>query len=68
MYFIKYLINKDETSLLCSIYEKIKLNDGEQRQLVDNIFKQSSTSFDSYVFCGDFGVSNKHNIINLSIF
>ena len=27
-----------------SIYEKIKLNDGEQRQLVDNIFKQSSTS------------------------
>ena len=26
------------------IYEKIKLNDGEQRQLVDNIFKQSSTS------------------------
>jgi len=40
MYFIKYLINKDETSLLCSIYEKIKLNDVEQRQLVDNIFKQ----------------------------
>jgi len=27
-----------------SIYSKIKLNDGEQRQLVDNIFKQSSTS------------------------
>jgi len=27
-----------------SIYEKITLNDGEQRQLVDNIFKQSSTS------------------------
>jgi len=27
-----------------SIYEKIKLNDGEQRKLVDNIFKQSSTS------------------------
>ena len=26
------------------IYEKIKLNNGEQRQLVDNIFKQSSTS------------------------
>ena len=26
-----------------SIYEKIKVNDGEQRQLVDNIFKQSST-------------------------
>jgi len=27
-----------------SIYEKIKPNDKEQRQLVDNIFKQSSTS------------------------
>ena len=27
-----------------SIYEKIKVNDGEQRQLIDNIFKQSSTS------------------------
>ena len=27
-----------------SIYKKIKLNDREQRQLVDNIFKQSSTS------------------------
>ena len=27
-----------------SIYSKIKLNDGGQRQLVDNIFKQSSTS------------------------
>jgi len=27
-----------------SIYEKIKVNDGEQRQLVDNIFKQSTTS------------------------
>ena len=27
-----------------SIYSKIKVNDGEQRQLVDNIFKQSSTS------------------------
>jgi len=27
-----------------SMYEKIKLNDVEQRQLVDNIFKQSSTS------------------------
>jgi len=27
-----------------SIYEKIKHNDGEQRQFVDNIFKQSSTS------------------------
>jgi len=27
-----------------SIYSKIKTNDGELRQLVDNIFKQSSTS------------------------
>ena len=27
-----------------SIYSKIKVNDGKQRQLVDNIFKQSSTS------------------------
>jgi len=27
-----------------SIYKKIKLNDGKQRQLVKNIFKQSSTS------------------------
>jgi len=27
-----------------SMYEKIKLNDVEQRQLVDNIFRQSSTS------------------------
>jgi len=26
-----------------SIYEKIKVNDEEQRQLVNNIFKQSST-------------------------
>ena len=28
----------------CSIYEKVKLNDVEQRQFADNIFKQSSTS------------------------
>ena len=27
-----------------SIYSKIKINDGEQRQLVDNTFKQSLTS------------------------
>ena len=27
-----------------SIYEKIKINNVKQRQLVDNIFKQSSTS------------------------
>jgi len=25
----------------CSIYKKIKVNDGKQRQLVNNIFKQS---------------------------
>lgn len=35
-----------------SIYEKIKLNDGEQRQLVDNIFKQSSTSSTVPYFVG----------------
>ena len=44
-----------------SIYEKIRLNDGEQRQLVDNIFKQSSIFVDCSVFCGDCGVSNKRN-------
>jgi len=36
----------------CSIYEKIKLNDGEQRQLVDNIFKQSSISWTVLYFVG----------------
>jgi len=51
-----------------SIYEKTKVNDGEQRQFVDNIFKQSSTLSDCSVFCGDCGVSNKCNTINLSIF
>ena len=35
-----------------SIYEKIKLNDGEQRQLVDNIFKQSLTSSTVPYFVG----------------
>ena len=35
-----------------SIYEKIKFNDGEQRQLVDNIFKQSSTSLIVQYFVG----------------
>ena len=35
-----------------SIYEKIKVNDGEQRQLVDNIFKQSSTSSTVPYFMG----------------
>jgi len=34
----------------CSLYEKI--NDGEQRQLVDNIFKQSSTFVNCSVFVG----------------
>jgi len=32
--------------------KKIKLNDGEQRQLVDNIFKQSSTSSTVLYFVG----------------
>jgi len=36
----------------CSIYEKIKLNDREQRQLVDNIFKQSSISSTVPYFVG----------------
>jgi len=35
-----------------SIYSKIKVNDGEQRQLVDNIFKQSSTSSTVQYFAG----------------
>jgi len=35
-----------------SIYEKIKLNDEEQRHLVDNIFKQSSTSSTLQYFVG----------------
>ena len=35
-----------------SIYENIKLNNGEQRQLVDNIFKQSSTSSTVPYFVG----------------
>ncbi|KAG4091656.1 hypothetical protein H8356DRAFT_1335472 [Neocallimastix lanati (nom. inval.)] len=35
-----------------SIYGKIKVNDGEQRQLVDNIFKQSSTSSTVPYFVG----------------
>ena len=52
-----------------SIYSKIKVNDGEQRQLDDNIFKQSSTSSTVPVFCGDCGVSNRRNYqLNLSIF
>jgi len=35
-----------------SIYSKIKVNDGKQRQLVDNIFKQSSTSSTVPYFVG----------------
>jgi hypothetical protein len=35
-----------------SIYEKFKLNDGDQNQLVDNIFKQSSTSSTVPYFVG----------------
>jgi len=35
-----------------SIYSKIKDNDGEQRKLVDNIFKQSSTSSTVPYFVG----------------
>ena len=50
------------------IYSKIKVNDGEQRQLVGNIFKQSSTSSTVSLFYGDCGVSFKRNTINLSIF
>jgi len=43
-------LNKKSLDVSCtllggrSLYEKIKVNDGEQRQLDDNIFKQSSTS------------------------
>ena len=51
-----------------SIYSKIIVNDGEQRQLVDNIFKQSSTSSTVPYFVGDCGVSNIRNTIYLSIF
>jgi len=51
-----------------SIYSKIKVNDGEQRQLVDNIFKQSSTSSTVQYFVGIAKFSNKRNTINLSIF
>jgi len=35
-----------------SIYSKIKVNDVEQRQLVDNIFKQNSTSSTVPYFVG----------------
>ena len=51
-----------------SKYSKIKVNDGEQRQLVDNIFKQKFNFVNCSVFCGDCGVFNKRNTINLSIF
>jgi len=44
-----------------SIYEKIKLNDGEQRQLqlVNNIFWTKFNFVNCSVFCGDCGISNK---------
>jgi len=58
-----------------SIYEKkkkIKVNDGEQRPLVDNIFNtKSSTNFvDWSAFCGRGigGVSNKNNVIPFNLF
>ena len=34
-----------------SVYEKLKLNTGEQRQLVDNIFKKSTESTVPYFVC-----------------
>jgi len=38
----------------------LKVSDGEQRQLVDNIFKHSSISSSTVpLFCGDCVVSNK---------
>ena len=48
--------------------QKLNLMMGEQRQLVDNIFKQNSTSLTVPYFVGIEGVSNKRNSINLSIF
>ena len=48
--------------------KKIKVNDGEQRQLVDNIFKQSSTSSTVPYFVGIAEFLNKCNTFNLSIF
>ena len=51
-----------------SIYKKIKLNDGEQRQLVDNIFKQSSTSSIVPYFVGIAEFLTNVITINLSIF
>jgi hypothetical protein len=42
-----------------SICEKIKVNDEEPRQLVDDIIKQSSTSSTVPYFVGIAGVSNK---------
>ena len=51
-----------------SIYSKIKVNDGEQRQLVDNIFKQSSTSSIVPYFVGIAEFLTNVITINLSIF
>ena len=41
---INYFIFECSSWRAFNIWKKIKVNDGEQRQLVDNIFKQSSTS------------------------
>ena len=51
-----------------SIYSKIKVNDGEERQLVNNIFKQSSTSSTVPYFVGIAEFLTNGNTINLSIF
>ena len=51
-----------------SIYSKIKVNDGVQRQLVGNIFKQSSTSSIVPYFMGIEEFLTNVNTINLSIF
>ena len=50
MFQIGYVITLGINSFYS--YSKIKVNDGEQRQLVDNIFKQSSTSSTVPYFVG----------------
>ena len=50
-----------------SIYSKIKVNDGERRQLVDNIFKQSSISSNVSNYVGIAEFLTNDNTINLSI-
>ncbi|KAG4094007.1 hypothetical protein H8356DRAFT_1346770 [Neocallimastix lanati (nom. inval.)] len=68
-------INHNNKLLSKSLYHSLfkLLNEmlkvfNEQRQLVDNIFKQSSNSSTVPYFVRDFRVSNKRNIINLSTF